>query len=308
MPSPTAILIAGPTASGKSALALELAERLNGAIINADSMQVYRDLRVLTARPAVEEEARLPHRMYGHVDAAHAYSAGRYAADAERAFAAVCSEGRLPIFVGGTGLYFQVLLEGLSPVPDIPQAIRSRWRDEAADTPADALHRRLRDTDPEMAARLAPTDRQRIVRALEVVEATGCSLADWQAQPGTPLIDAKDAAKLVIAPPRAILHERANTRFAAMWDAGAVDEVRGLLARDLDPGLPAMRALGVGAIQAWLSGACAREAALEKGQTETRRYIKRQLTWLRKNMIAWKWISTQQMERKISESLIFIDP
>lgn len=304
---PDAILIAGPTASGKSALALALAERFNGTVVNADSMQVYDGLRVLTARPTAEDEARVPHRLYGHVDPANAYSAGHYASDVGAVIAACRTEGRLPIIVGGTGLYFQVLLDGLSPVPAIDGDVRAKWRARAETDPAHTLHDHLKARDPVMAARLQPADRQRVVRALEVIDQTGRSLAEWQQTPGTPLLADDGVVKLVVAPPRDVLHQRADARFLDMLESGAVDEVRGLKARRLDPTLPAMRALGVAPIADWLAGQISRNEMIARGQAETRQYVKRQTTWLRKNMMSWKHISTQQMESQLAESLMFID-
>ncbi len=291
---PSAILIAGPTASGKSALALALAERFKGAIINADSMQIYRDLRILSARPSIEDEARVPHVLYGHIGAEAAYSAGHYAKDVARVIDQVRAENRVPVIVGGTGLYFKVLLEGLSPVPQIDPEIRTKWREAALAQNASTLHDTLAKVDPEMAMRLKRGDRQRIVRALEVMEQTGRSLACWQSEPGTPVLPDEDTIlKLVVAPPREVLHQRADTRFQDMMAGGAVEEVRALLARDLDPSLLILRALGVGSISEWLAGERDRESAIERGQAETRQYIKRQTTWLRKNMMSWKWISAQ---------------
>lgn len=291
---PSAILIAGPTASGKSAVAMALAERFNGTIINADSMQIYQDLRVLSARPSSEDEARIPHVLYGHVAADAAYSAGHYAKDVTRALDEVRASRRLPILVGGTGLYFKVLLEGLSPVPEISPEIRTKWRRAAQTNKPGSLHAALAEIDPVMAGRLRSSDRQRIVRALEVREATGRSLADWQTQPGTPVLsNMEKLLKLVVAPPRGVLHQRADTRFEAMMEGGAVEEVRALMAQNLNPSHLILRALGVAPITAWLTGEIDRDAAVKRGQAETRQYIKRQTTWLRKNMMSWKWISTQ---------------
>ncbi len=293
-----AILIAGPTASGKSALALALAERLGGTIVNADSMQVYGDLRILTARPSAAEEARLPHALYGHVDGAEAYSVGRWLADATAALAQGCAAGRLPIVVGGTGLYFKALLEGLSPIPPIPDAIRSEWRGRGEVEGAAALHRLLAERDPVMAARLAASDTQRLVRAHEVLSATGRSLADWQRMPGEPVLEAAAALRLVVSPEREALYARCDARLAGMLSLGALDEVARLMARQLDPALPVMRALGVAPLARHLSGECDRGAALAAAQRETRHYVKRQLTWLRRNMIAWLAVETKEIERE----------
>ena len=283
-----AILIAGPTASGKSGAGLELAARFGGTIINADSMQVYRELRLLTARPSEADEARVPHRLYGTVPAAEAYSVGRWLGDAGSAIAEAQWKGRLPILVGGTGLYFKALTEGLAPVPDIPIEIRSYWRERSDELGRDALHDELAARDPAMAARLGPADPQRIVRALEVIDATGMSLAEWQGGDAAPLLAPGDALRLVIAPEREPLYAAIDARFDRMIEQGALDEVRALLALKLDPGLPAMRAHGVCELAAYLSGAVTREEAVAKAKTESRRYAKRQMTWLRRFMADWE--------------------
>ena len=289
-----AILIAGPTASGKSALALRLAEEAGGSIINADSMQVYRELRILTARPSVEDEARVPHLLYGHVPAAEAYSAGRYAREAAAAIAEVRRAGRRPVIVGGTGLYFRALLQGLSPIPEVPADVRAHWRTEAQRLAPEALHARLTARDPEMAARLRPTDPQRVTRALEVLEGTGRSLAYWQDQPGEPVLAEHDTIRLVVMPDREELYRRCDTRFGQMMAQGAMDEV-GILARlNLEPGLPAMRALGVAPLLQLLAGELTKQAAIETASAETRQYAKRQLTWLKSNMRSWRSLSTQE--------------
>jgi tRNA dimethylallyltransferase len=284
-----AILIAGPTASGKSGAGLELATSFGGTIINADSMQLYRELRLLTARPSEADEARVPHRLYGTVSAADAYSVGRWLGDVARAMAEAQREGRLPILVGGTGLYFKALTEGLAPVPDIPAEIRSHWRERSAELGRDALHAELAARDPAMAARLGPADPQRIVRALEVIDATGVSLAEWQGGNATPLLAPDDALRLVIAPEREPLYAAIDARFNRMIEQGALDEVRALLGLELDPGLPAMRAHGVRELAAYLSGALTSEEAVAKAKTESRRYAKRQMTWLRRFMADWDW-------------------
>jgi tRNA dimethylallyltransferase len=284
-----AILIAGPTASGKSGAGLELATSFGGTIINADSMQLYRELRLLTARPSEADEARVPHRLYGTVSAADAYSVGRWLGDVARAMAEAQREGRLPILVGGTGLYFKALTEGLAPVPDIPAEIRSHWRERSAELGRDALHAELAARDPAMAARLGPADPQRIVRALEVIDATGVSLAEWQGGNATPLLAPDDALRLVIAAEREPLYAAIDARFNRMIEQGALDEVRALLGLELDPGLPAMRAHGVRELAAYLSGALTSEEAVAKAKTESRRYAKRQMTWLRRFMADWDW-------------------
>jgi tRNA dimethylallyltransferase len=300
------ILIAGPTASGKSALALALAERLGGTVINADAMQVYRELRVLTARPDADDERRAPHRLYGHVPGAEAYSAARYAAEARAAIAAAEEAGSLPIVVGGTGLYFKALTEGLSPIPPIPDEIRARWRACAGEEGAAALHAILAERDPEMAARLRPTDPQRLVRALEVLEATGTSLARWQEEPGEPVVRVEDGRAVVVAPERDVLRQRIDARFDRMMAHGAVEEVRALLQLALSPELPVMRALGVGSLARLIAGEASPAEAAEAAKAETRQYAKRQLTWLRRNMNAWKWIDAQEMESFVATLSDFI--
>jgi tRNA dimethylallyltransferase len=300
------ILIAGPTASGKSALALALAERFNGVIINADSMQVYRELRILTARPTPNDEARAPHRLYGIVAASDAYSTGRYVLDATDALRAAAERGQRPIIVGGTGLHFKALLEGLSPIPPVPEDIRLHWRGMAEREGADALWSVLKADDPEMALRLKPNDGQRIVRALEVFHATGTSLAEWQRTPGKPVLDAAQALKLVLIPPRDDLRARTDARFDQMLAKGALAEAADLAAMKLDPSLPAMRAIGVAPLVAAVDGKLALSVAVEQAKAETRQYIKRQATWLNKNMITWNNIYAQSMESSIAASIAFI--
>lgn len=298
-----AILIAGPTASGKSALALRLAEQVNGAVINADSMQVYRELRVLTARPTREDEARVPHLLYGHVPAAEAYSAGRYAREVATTIAAVRAQGRRPVIVGGTGLYFRSILQGLSPIPAIPGDVRDHWRAEARRLQPTALHALLAQRDPVMAARLNPGDPQRVTRALEVLEATGRSLADWQQQPGEPVIAEADTIPLVVFPDREELYRHCDSRFHTMMQQGALDEVRSLSSLNLDSSLPAMRALGVAPLMQLTAGKISLETAIEAATLETRQYAKRQLTWLRSNMKSWKPIDTKLMKTLTSNNL-----
>ena len=286
---PTAILIAGPTASGKSAAALELADRLGGTVINADSMQVYRELSVLTARPKPAEMAAVPHALYGTVPAAEAYSVGRWLADVAAAMKAAQRQGRVPVLVGGTGLYFKALLEGLSPVPDIPNETRAFWREQSDRLGPEDLFHALRSRDPVMAARLEPADLQRVVRAIEVIDATGVSLAEWQGTAGTPTLAGDGVRKLVIAPERAPLYAKIDARFDRMIEGGAIDEVRAFAALRLDPGLPAMRAHGARELVAYLGGAMTLEQAATKAKTETRHYAKRQMTWLKRFMMDWDW-------------------
>ncbi len=301
------ILIAGPTASGKSGLAIRLAEHYGGVVINADSMQVYRDLRILTARPSKEDEARAQHALFGFVEGSDPYSVGRYRTDAECVFDNLRADGVRPIFVGGTGLYFKALLEGLSPIPPTPDDVRAHWRGEADKLGAKELHRILDSRDPEMAENLVPSDTQRIVRALEVLDATGISLLDWQRRPGEPLLKEADTVRLVLSPEREEVHRRINARFEAMMACGALEEVARLSASGLDPSLPIMNALGVRPLMQHLGGEIAHEEAFAQAQAETRQYAKRQLTWARRNMITWKWLSKKDMESSVEKIITFID-
>jgi tRNA dimethylallyltransferase len=287
-----AVLIAGPTASGKSALALALAERIGGTIVNADSMQVYCDLRVVTARPTPAEEARVPHRLYGHVDAAANYSVGQYLADARAALDDCRRNGRTAIFVGGTGLYFKALTAGLAAVPPIPPEIRDNVRARLAEHGAPALHAELTRLDPAAAARLSPNDRTRVARALEVVEATGRPLADWQAH-GLPALIGADAPRVFISPDRAALYAGIDARFSTMIAAGALDEVRLLAARRLDPLLPAMKAHGVPWLIRHLGGEITLEKAAHHARLDTRHYAKRQFTWFRHQLGDWPRIAPE---------------
>ena len=265
--------------------------RLRGTVINADSMQVYRELSVLTARPSEADQRKAPHRLYGTVSATEAYSTGRWLIDAASAIAEAREEGRLPILVGGTGLYFKALTEGLAPVPDIPADIRDYWRRQSQALGPKSLHRALAERDPVMAARLRPSDPQRLVRALEVIDATGLSLADWQeGSVASPVLAPGEALKLLIAPERDAVYTAIDARFEAMIAASAVEEVRRLTALHLDKGLPAMRAHGVRELTAYLAGAIPLEEAATKAKTETRRYAKRQMTWARRFMVDWEWV------------------
>lgn len=284
-----AILITGPTASGKSATALALAKALGGTVINADSMQVYRELRVLTARPCAADLLAVPHRLYGTVGGEEAYSVGRWLGDAASAIEESRAEGRMPILVGGTGLYFKTLLEGLAPVPDIPSETREAWRARAADCAPAELHSELAARDPIMAARLPSTDPQRIVRALEVIDATGVSLADWQGTAGSPIVRSDAVLKLVVAPERETIYAAIDGRFDRMLEEGALDEVAALMALQLDEGLPVRRALGVRELGAHLAGSLSLNEAAARAKTESRRYAKRQMTWAKRFMADWEW-------------------
>ncbi|KWT66790.1 tRNA delta(2)-isopentenylpyrophosphate transferase [Hyphomicrobium sulfonivorans] len=300
------ILIAGPTASGKSGLALRLAEELGGMVINADAMQVYSELRVLTARPDAEAEARVPHALYGTVAAADAYSAGRYVSDVTDALEQARQCGLRPIIVGGTGLYFKALTDGLSPIPPIDDDVRAHWRAEAAEHGARHLHGVLSGRDPEMAMRLAPGDTQRIVRALEVLESTGRSLAEWQRLPGEPLLPETETVRLLVAPEREELVRRIDRRFDGMVGEGALEEVQQLDALGLDPALPLMGALGVRPFRRHLAGEIGLETAIEASKIETRQYAKRQVTWSRRNMSSWNRLSAQQMECSVGQIMHFV--
>jgi tRNA dimethylallyltransferase len=281
-----AILIAGPTASGKSALALALAERLGGVIVNADSMQVYRDLRIITARPTLADEERVPHRLYGHVDAAVNSSVGRYVVDAAAVLAETRREGRPAIFVGGTGLYFKALTAGLAAVPPIPPDIRTGVRERLARDGVPALHAELARRDPATAARLNVNDRTRVSRALEVVEATGRPLAEWQRE-GLPPLVGPSAPRLFLEPDRAALYARIDARFDAMLSSGGLEEARALAARGLDPALPAMKAHGIPWLIRHLAGEMTLEDAARQAKLDTRHYAKRQFTWFRHQLGDW---------------------
>ncbi|RXF74348.1 tRNA (adenosine(37)-N6)-dimethylallyltransferase MiaA [Hansschlegelia zhihuaiae] len=302
------VLIAGPTASGKSALALALARRLGSAVVNADASQVYADLRILTARPGAGEAGETRHELYGHVDAAEPYAVGRWLSDVHSVLnslrtgadaiypqpggrpAQAHQSANVPIIVGGTGLYFEGLTRGLVDIPEIPEDIRAKWR---AAAPAD-LHPELARRDPVMAARLRPSDPQRLARALEVLDATGRSLADWQQDLAAPLIDPEDALRMVLSPERAALRERIARRLDAMIGEGAVEEAARLDARGLDPALPAMKALGVRPFAAARRGDLTLDEAVERTRLATGRYAKRQSTWFRNRMADWLHVAPEE--------------
>ena len=284
-----AVLIAGPTASGKSALALAVAENLGGVIVNADSMQVYRDLRIITARPTADDEIRAPHELYGFVDAAENYSVGRWCRDVEETLREIGKQGRVPILVGGTGLYFKALTSGLAAVPPIPADIRADVRGRLQQEGAPALHAELMRLDPATAQRVTANDRSRISRALEVVLATGRALSDWHREGLPPLIDPARAVKVFITCERKELVRRIEVRFDAMIKSTALDEVRRLAERRLDPALPAMKAHGVPWLIRHLNGEISREEAIAGAVMDTRRYAKRQLTWFRNQIKDWVW-------------------
>jgi tRNA dimethylallyltransferase len=275
---PPLALIAGPTASGKSALALFLAEWTGGAVINADSAQVYRDLRIVSARPSVDDEARAPHLLYGYRDGAQACSAVDWADDARRAIGAARAAGHLPILAGGTGLYIRTLLDGIAPIPDIDPAVRAEVRAMAVEDAFAALDRE----DPEAAARLRPSDTARVARALEVARSTGRPLAQWQKEKTGGIGDEVALSPLVLLPPRDWLYARCDQRFEEMMTEQGLEEVRSLLERRLPASLPVMHAIGVPEIAAYLQGRMSREEALAAGRTATRQYAKRQYTWFRR--------------------------
>ncbi len=292
---PAAVLIAGPTASGKSALASALALRHGGVVVNTDSMQVYADLRRLTARPDAEAEARVPHRLYGHVDGAVNFSVGQFS----RAVSALLPtlEGRLPVFVGGTGLYFRALVEGFSALPPVPDEIRARVRSDAEGRPTQALHADLARLDPEGAQRLRASDRMRVMRALEILASTGRPIASFLGDPVPGPLAGSPLRKIFLAPDRVLLRGRIDARFRAMIADGALDEVARLRARRLDPMLPLMRAHGVPGLIAHLDGTMSLEDAILRGQADTRAYAKRQFTWFRHQMGAgWRWIDPEAAE------------
>lgn len=287
------MLIAGPTASGKSALAVSLARRLGGTVVNADSMQVYRDLRVITARPTPEEETAAPHRLYGHVDAAVNHSAMRYAVDAAALLAELAAAGSLPILVGGTGLYFKALTEGFSAIPPVPEAVRSAFRARVEGLETGLLHAELAVVDPGMAQRLKPGDRMRIMRALEVHQATGRSIASFQGERNPGPLDKLPLLRLFVSPDREVVRARIDRRFEQMMKKGALDEAAALRERRLDPLLPAMRAHGVPGLIAHLDGMLSLDEAIRRGQADTRAYAKRQVTWFRHQMTDWQAVAPE---------------
>ena len=301
-----AVLIAGLTASGKSALALELTQQTGGVIVNTDSMQVYRDLRIITARPTPEQEARVPHRLYGHVDAAVSFSAGSWVNDAAAVLAEARAQDRLPIFVGGSGLYLKALTRGLSAVPPIPVAIRESVRARLDRDGVEALHAALAARDPAGAERLKPRDRTRIARALEVVEATGRSLTDWHREGLPPLLPQGQFHALFLEPDRDQLYARIDARFDAMLAAGALQEVAALASRRLDSLLPAMKAHGVPALLAHLKGEITLEQAAVIGRADTRHYAKRQFTWFRHQLPEFEWVKPEEargwLEKQVPSS------
>ncbi|MDA0368249.1 MAG: tRNA (adenosine(37)-N6)-dimethylallyltransferase MiaA [Proteobacteria bacterium] len=309
MDSPV-VLLTGPTASGKSALALELAHRLErtggATIINADSMQVYQELRILTARPSPDEEAAVPHRLYGILPAVQPWSAAAFRADAHREIAAARAQGRVALVVGGTGLYFRALVDGLAPIPEISSSVRQEARALMDQLGPEAFRSALAARDPESAESLGPRDRQRLIRAWEVVVGTGRSLAAWQRCPPVGGLDGP-TVRAVVDVSRDTLYERIDARFVAMFDGGGLAEVEALLARGLAPDLPACRAVGVREMAEYLAGSLDRARAIERGQQATRRLAKRQMTWYRNQITNWPRIS-QDSESSVNEIFAKIRP
>jgi tRNA dimethylallyltransferase len=297
-----AILIAGPTASGKSALALAIARRIGGAVVNADSMQVYADLRILTARPTPAEEAEARHELFGHVDAAVDYSVGRWLDDLRALLGALAREGVTPVIAGGTGMYFKAALHGLSDIPAVPPELRARVRAEAEGEPPERLHARLAARDPTTAARLRPTDPQRIIRALEVLEATGKPLASFQGARMAPLLDASACPAYFLAPSREALFARIDARFDRMIEAGALDEVHALGARGLDPAMPALRAHGAPHLLRFARGELPLAEAIARGKIDTRHYAKRQFTFARHQLPSFRWLAPEEADLPLREA------
>ena len=282
-----AVLIAGPTASGKSGAALALAERIHGAIINTDSMQVYREPRILTAGPSVEDEARAAHMLYGHVSVRDRYSVGHYQNDAIAALKQAREMGRVPIFVGGTGMYFSVLTDGIAEIPYVPPDVRAKTESRRNKLGAEKFFAELAERDPQSAAHLKQSDTQRTLRAYEVFEATGKPLSFWQSQMGAPALNGLTLARFVLAPEREELNRRIDTRFETMLANGAMEEAASL--KGLDPTLPAAKILGLRELQAVRAGTLPLAEATTLAQTATRQYAKRQMTWFRQRMKDWEW-------------------
>ncbi|MBK5265758.1 MAG: tRNA (adenosine(37)-N6)-dimethylallyltransferase MiaA [Alphaproteobacteria bacterium] len=298
---PAVALIAGPTASGKSALALALAKRQDAVIINADASQVYADLAILSARPSTEEMTTAPHRLFGTIDGAEICSAARWATDAKREIEVALEAGQLPVLVGGTGLYIRTLLDGIAPVPEIAPGIRT----EVRALPVEAAYAALQQEDPASAARLAPADNNRIARALEVVRSTGKPLGWWHAHMKGGIADQIDLRPMLLLPPRPWLLERCDRRFEQMLEQGAIEEVERLTARNLHADLPVMRAIGVREIAAWRRGDISREDMIALGQTATRQYAKRQYTWFtHQPPTDWPRHNGEIDNKKISELVI----
>ncbi|MEQ8603546.1 MAG: tRNA (adenosine(37)-N6)-dimethylallyltransferase MiaA [Marivibrio sp.] len=306
MPATPALVILGPTASGKSALALDAAEAFDGTIVNADSMQIYRELPLLTARPSAAEEARVPHRLYGVLGAGETCSAHRWRALAVAAMEEAAAVGRLPILAGGTGFYVKAMLEGLSPMPEVPDALREGLRARVERQGPEALHRELAEIDPPAAARIAPADRQRIARALEVYEASGRTLSSWQAEPPSGPPPGFAFTVIVLAPPREALVRRIEERFDAMIAAGALAELRALLAADPPADAPLLKAVGAPELAAAARGQMSLAEAAEAAKIATRQYAKRQTTWLKRQILPDLILNEQYSEKLMERVFAFI--
>ena len=296
-PPKRALLIAGPTASGKSAIAAELAERCDGTIINADALQVYAELRILSARPSAEEAARIDHRLFGHVPASERYSVGRWLDDMAPVLEAVWAAGRCAVVVGGTGLYFKALEEGLAPVPDVPGEVRDRVAEWFAKEGAEGLKRRLPAEEGD------GLDQHRLIRAVEVREATGRSLHAWRQERSVPLLDGARVARAFLMPERAAAYARCDARFDEMLAAGALEEVEALLTLNLNRDLPAMKAIGVDELARHLAGELTLEDASVLAKTQTRRYVKRQMTWYRSQMSGWPAFAPEDAAERLLTDL-----
>jgi tRNA dimethylallyltransferase len=304
-PKPPLVVIAGPTASGKSALALALAQQIDGVVVNADSAQIYRDLRVLSAAPTEEDRAKADHRLYGVHDGALPCSAAEWASLARVEIASIHRENRTPILVGGTGLYLRSLLDGIAPVPAIDPEVRSRVRESGLEE----NWAKLRTLDPGAAERLRPTDSARINRALEVILSTGRTLVEWQKQREGGIGGEVELRPLLLLPPRKWLYARCNERFSRMIDEGSVSEVEALLARNLNPNLPVMRAIGVREVSGYLLGQCSLDEAIAAGQQATRRYAKRQYTWFAHQPPAeWPQFKEALDVERLGEALALVQP
>ena len=300
------LIVTGPTASGKSALAADVAERFGGVVINADSMQIYRGLKILSSAPDEAMRARAPHRLYGILDPAEPCSAGHWRALAVAEIERAHGAGLLPVVVGGTGLYLRALMSGIARMPPVPRPIRERVRARLAGAGSHALHDELRRRDPATAARLPPGDSQRIARALEVLEATGRSLTKWQGGASPADSDGFRFVTCLLLPPREEVYRACDDRFAGMLRSGALDEVRWLAERGLDPALPAVKALGVPDLMRYLAGEIPLDEARRRGQQATRRYVKRQMTWFRHQIIADYAIESQYNEQERDKIFSFI--
>ena len=300
------LVVAGPTASGKSGLAMDLAVEFDGVIINADSMQVYEELRILTARPSEADEARVPHRLYGVMPASEPCSVGHWRARAVQEIQAVHAAGRLPVVAGGTGLYIRALMQGLAEIPDVSPDTREDVQNFYAERGGEAALEELSKVDPETASRLSPGDRQRVIRALEVHRGTGRALSEWLSEGNQGAMDGAVFQALVLQPPRDALYGQIDARFVDMVDHGALDEVRALLERGLDPALPAMKAVGVRELAAHLDGKVSLGDAIGAAQQASRNYAKRQLTWFRNQIPEAESILAQHSESQRQKIFSFI--